>query len=125
MDGHFWVNQEGTIIDPYFKSYDFVKRVNNLEGERIYLPASPLIQAVMKKIYIEPKIEIVKKLINSRKLSLTERRPDCCPLNSVLEWFMNGGEIVFGSLGWKIKNSEEIWWEYGGEDYTVANFMRK
>jgi len=125
MDGHFWVNFEGVIVDPYFKGYDIVKRINNLEGDRIYLPAPPLIQAVMKKRYIDDRIKLVKDLADKRLISLTERREDCCNMNALLEWMANGGEIVFGSLGWKKKNSDEIWWEYGGVDYTVADFLRK
>jgi hypothetical protein len=79
----------------------------------------------MKKKFIDSKLKDIDELVNCGFLSVMKREANCCPINATLEWIANGGEIVFGSLGWKKKGSDEIWWEYGGIDYTVADFLRK
>ena len=122
MDGHFWVVRDGKIIDPYFKSYDYVIKVNNLEGDRVYLPASPLIQAVMKKRFIDGSMQTAAMLLRQHIIQPHTRRDNCCNINAILETY-NGGEIIFGSMGWKQKDSDEIWWEFGGDDYTVKDFL--
>ena len=42
-----------------------------------------------------------------------------------MEIYENGGELVFGSLGFKKKNSNDYWYEYGGKEYkTIKDFMK-
>jgi len=126
MDGHFWVVRNGEIIDPYFKYYDYVKNVNGLEGDRKYIPAPELIQKVMKKKFIEAREETLNwRLEYQPGFKLSSRIEDCCNFNAILEVRQNGGEIVFGSMGWKKKNGDGVWWEYGGEGYTIKQFINK
>lgn len=125
MDGHFWVVRDGKIIDPYFDNYDYVIKINKLEGDRVYLPASPLIQQIMKKKFIDNKIQMIEWGLNQnyKAFNIGQRRSDCCNINAIFEMKQNGGEIIFGSMGWKHRGSDKIWWEYGGEDYTVKQFI--
>ena len=126
MDGHFWIMRDGEIIDPYFKEYDMVKVINNLEGDRKYLPAEELIQKVMKKKYIASVENTLKDdmLMMSMALEIGARC-NCCPTNAVVEQITNGGEIVFGSMGWKRKNRKGIHYEFGGENWTISQFLNK
>ena len=48
-----------------------------------------------------------------------------CYQNCILEVFRNGGEIKFGSMGWKKKSDGTVWYEFGGKDWTgVKQFMK-
>jgi hypothetical protein len=131
MDGHFWIVRDGEIIDPYFKDYDMVKVINNLEGDRIYLPAGELIQKVMKKKYIDKVIDLSNSVENSFEKKMFDLRMkkgvmvNNCNFNAVWEQMKNGGEIVFGSMGWKRKNGKGIHYEFGGENWTISQFLNK
>ena len=126
MDGHFWVVRDGEIIDPNFEEYDMIKVINNLEGGRIYLPAGELIQKIMKKKYIDDVENVLKDdmlmMMMALQIGVTF---GCCPTNVVIEQITNGGEIVFGSMGWKRKNGKGIHYEFGGENWTIAQFLKK
>ena len=121
MDGHYWVVRDGVIIDPMFEEYEETKAIFGLKGKPIYLPADALTQQVFKK-----------KLNNYIKELEEEgyRFPGCwtitnrnCNLNAYVEQKLRGGEIVFGSMGWKRKNGNGIHYEFGGEGFNVAKFM--
>jgi len=119
MDGHYWVERDGKVIDPYFKDYDFMKLFWNLTDEQVWLPAPPLIQEIFKK-------KMVKKFEGTKKI--IERWTNThgfCDVNAVSEFYENGGTIVFGSMGWKKKDGSGIHYEFGGENYTVAQFLLK
>jgi hypothetical protein len=51
VDGHFWLVRNGKIIDTYFDEYDYIRKVNGCNDKQVYLPASPLVQAVIKQKY--------------------------------------------------------------------------
>jgi hypothetical protein len=56
---------------------------------------------------------------------MTEPQPRRCFQNAVFEIEKNGGELVFGSLGFKFENSNDYHYEYGGEHYQVVrDFIR-
>ncbi len=115
MDGHFWVEREGKIIDPYFMEYDLIKGIQGLSGDRIYLPAPPLIQCIFEKVLQR----------SCGKRQYTNYKPRCyeCSHNAVYEYQKNGGKIVFGSMGWKRKDGT-IHYEFGGENYTAKQFIK-
>jgi hypothetical protein len=123
MDGHYWIERNGVIEDPYFSFYDSVKSIWGLTDEIVYLEASPAIQAVF-----------IKKLMDTRDIvdymsqkQLAQYRPNnaCCTTNAVVAQKLRGGRIVFGSMGWKRKNGNGIHYEFGGENYTVKQFLNK
>ena len=126
LDGHFWVVQNGKIIDPYFKEYDQCKSFWKCGGERIYLPADDLIQKVMKVKYIDSALTIM----NTNRTMWEMRvyggvQPNSCNINAILEVMKNGGEIVFGSMGWEKNDGSGVHYEFGGENWTIAKFLGK
>lgn len=128
FDGHFWVEKDGKIIDPYFDSYDAVKRLYKLEGDNIYLPAP---QAVQDE-WIEALTSFFKTKFGSLEefVRYTERAGfiseiNTCDKTALINFVKNGGKLVFGSLGWKKKGSQKIWWEYGGDSYNTTEAFLK
>jgi hypothetical protein len=48
-----------------------------------------------------------------------------CFFNAVMEQNRNGGEIVFGSMGW-LRDDDTEFYEYGGKEFkVVADFTGK
>ncbi|QIG59356.1 hypothetical protein [Dishui Lake virophage 2] len=128
FDGHFWVVRDGAIIDPHFQQYDKIKRLNDLEGDAIYCPAPAEVQEefinALKGQYTRAFGSLENFTKEARQLGW---RPEAnmCEKNALDEWVRNGGEIVFGSMGWKEKGSNEIWWEYGGDDWDKTEHFLK
>jgi len=122
IDGHFWVVRDGKIIDPDFDEYHFIKKVQGCVGPRVYLPADDLVQRVIKR-----KHEAVISMEECGTIfSLHFRgRPQMCSCfqNACMEINLNGGELVFGSMGWK-KRSGGIHYEFGGEGWKVSQFLK-
>ena len=151
IDGHFWVERDGKIIDPNFpKEDEYIRVANNTTTKKAYHEAPELVQKVMlglleKTITYElRKAELMRgrsglcvslSTLQTLNEPMTEEekaeameeytpRFNCCNLNAYTEAKLRGGRIVFGSQGWKKKDGS-VWWEYGGTDYTtVARFMK-
>ena len=133
IDGHFWVERDGKIIDPYFKEYEMIKKINKLGNEQVHLEAEETIQKIMIEMFKrktksalggEDWDEVMKNCINL--LKSFNRDKICfnrCWFNCILEISKNGGEIKFGSMGWKHKNSDNVFYEYGGVDYKIKDFI--
>lgn len=129
FDGHFWVEKDGQVIDPYFSEYDQVKRIHDCVGHSVYHPAPQSVQ--------DEWIDALTSIFNKQFGSLVAFADFCeevrfrphynsCDKNALLTLVKNGGKLVFGSLGWKKRDSEEIWWEYGGARWTNAtDFLKK
>ena len=48
-----------------------------------------------------------------------------CYQNCIIDIHLHGGKLVFGSFGWKKKNSNQIHYEYGGINYKkVEDFIK-
>ena len=47
IDGHFWIERDGKIVDIEFKEYDFIKTIHNLADGMVYKEADTLTQTVM------------------------------------------------------------------------------
>jgi len=125
IDGHFWVEKDGKIIDPYFKEYDYLKNYHN--GTSItYLPAPELIQNVMiKKLekLILKHFTNYNLFLNRINFVFPKLQFGFCQINTHINYNKYGGKIVFGSLG-IIKQDNSIWYEYGGKDWTVKQFLK-
>ena len=120
IDGHFWVERDGKIIDPYFQDYDAIKMIQRLKGDRIHLEAEPLIQAIMTKKF--EKSEDQKGMI-SLLLIVDTPEPYQCYSNSIVEIKKRGGVLKFGSMGWKRK-AGGIHYEFGGEGWKIHQFLK-
>ena len=133
IDGHFWVERDHRIIDPYFYQYDIVKRLNRLEGKAVYLEADIIISKVIIRRF---ESEITKALTTFSTLSTTtdlfakiikdgyKNTFGRCYQNAILEISKNGGRLCFGSMGWKHKKNDSIHWEFGGENWKVSQFIK-
>jgi len=122
VDGHFWVERDGKIIDPYFLEYNYVKFIRNLEGDCVYLEASPIVQNVIMKKFekVMDKERVYKTMIYMNM----KPEHNKCYQNAIYELYTNGGVLKFGSMGWKHRSRDNIHWEFGGKDWTVSNFLK-
>jgi len=132
IDGHFWVVRDGKIIDPVFDGYKYVCKVHDADVTTLsHIPAPIMTQKIMINIFTK----VVENVLGdksfekfykmSRQMGQLSPEENRCWQNCLLEIYENGGEIVFGSLGFKYKNKEGFWYEYGGEDYkTIKDFIK-
>ena len=127
VDGHFWIEREGKIIDPHFPEHDYVKRVHR--GVKfVYKPADVNTQALIHLMHIRTiekgGYDLVDFLIDYRTIAGAEARHGFCFFNVLLE-FKEGDNIIFGSWGVERADGTKFW-EYGGEDWTGAKaFIKK
>jgi len=152
IDGHFWVERDGKIIDPDFpKEDEYIRWANKTTSKKAYHEAPEMVQKVMLGlmektiIYELRKVEMMKgrnglcvslstlQALNEpmteeeKKEAMEEYTPrfNCCNVNAYTEAKLRGGRIVFGSQGWKKKDGS-VWWEYGGKDWDkVSQFIKK
>ena len=147
IDGHFWVVRDGKIIDPVFNGYKYVCKVHDADVTTLsHIPAPMMTQKIMINIFTKVMENVLwsdncfDKVYNCfdkgdncfdkfYKMSMITKNStpewNRCWQNCLIEIYENGGEIVFGSLGFKYKNKEGFWYEYGGEDYkTIKDFIK-
>ena len=93
IKGHFWIVRDGKIIDPHFKEYDDIKKFWNCEGRPQYRLESKEVRRKVKNQFIKEKKKILKLIVDN---------PD------KTDW----GQIAYGDMGWRIKNSNEIHYEF-------------
>ena len=113
VDGHMWVVRDGKIIDPHFSSYNFISKIRNVDvNKQVHIPADPIVQKVIIKIWTN----FLKDIPFEHNW---QNQSDHCIFNAIAEQRTNGGELVFGSMGWG------DWLEYGGIDWKLHQFMKK
>jgi hypothetical protein len=118
FDGHYWVERNGKIIDIDFPEYQLIKAMKGCKGKCQYKEAPIDVQKVFIKSIKTEELENGMK----RNIPPSFNR---CQYNAYMEQKLHGGRIVFGSMGWKMKNGK-VWWEYGGENWTkVVQFVKK
>ena len=134
IDAHFWVIRDGKVIDPSFSQYKMIERMWDCDtNNKDYLPAPEITQKIMIEQHYrvlktrfntdDIKVAIEKFSIGSRKRGIVSPRYACCFQNAILEIAINGGELVFGSLGFKKNKTEGFHYEWGGEHYkTIGDF---
>jgi len=119
MDIHAWiVDNEDNIFDPHFSIYDYIKEVNNCEGERCYEPLSPEKQKEMFHKFMTQATNMFGKNFCTKTFLYkfyTNPRPTMCFVNSLAfkKCSKRNCKIVIGKMGWRKKGSNEIFWEYG------------
>jgi len=109
IDGHLWVMRDGKIIDPHFKSYNIICMIRGVDVKKqVHIPASDIIQKVIIKKWTD--------FLEHICLKDWDNKADYCFINAIAEQQKNGGELVFGSMGWG------DWIEYGGIDWNLRQF---
>jgi hypothetical protein len=115
VDGHFWVVRDNKIIDPHFSSYNMISKIRKVNVKKqVHIQADPIVQKVIIKLWSN-----FLDTIPSIVLDSWTNQPDMCVFNAFAEQKKNGGEIVFGSMGWG------DWIEYGGIDWKLHQFLKK
>jgi hypothetical protein len=136
IDGHFWIVREGKIIDPHFEVYDMYCNVRNCDSkaEKSYIPAPQITQTIMLGMYKKvltktfgdksfEELAVAFRDISKKYGFVSE--PNSCYQNCLIEIAENGGEIVFGSMGFKYKSKKGYFYEYGGDEYkTIKQFLK-
>jgi hypothetical protein len=134
IDGHFWIVRDGKIIDWEFNEYNLIRKIHNCNKEKNYIPAPETTQRIMIAMFKKPVMNALKKNWEealkefyelSLKYNMIEPQYNRCYQNCLIDIYKNGGELVFGSLGFKKKGTNEYHYEYGGENYkTIKDFMK-
>jgi hypothetical protein len=152
IDGHFWVERDGQIIDPDFSEEESTRIKNKLRNEKTYHEAPELVQKVFLAIAektVDSELRKKKLMGGNHKMSITvseyarlfvpmlpEERDEAlaeytpkylsCGLNAYKEMKQNGGRLVFGSRGYAKKNGKGVWWQYGHPTLeTVSSFTSR
>jgi hypothetical protein len=133
IDGHFWIVRDGKIIDWDFPEYAQVRRMWGCGKEKTYLPAPEMTQKLMIGMFKKAFSSHFSKTQTWEEI-LAEFHGLCCLAgavepqycrcfqNCLLEIHLRGGELVFGSLGFK-RPDGSFHYEYGGTEYkTIADF---
>ncbi|AMM52436.1 hypothetical protein TH61_16290 [Rufibacter sp. DG15C] len=102
FDGHFWVVKDGVIIDPFFDVYYQKALIRRVPTKRHYHAAPEDVQKFFMDL-MKPYWEKVKEGYAIL--------PGYCCFNALHEAELNGGEVVFGSMGFGMKPN--VFWEYG------------
>ena len=127
IDGHFWLERNGKVVDIEFKDYDYIKKYHNCDDGMVYKQADTNTQLIMTRIF-----EKCMKSMGEDKASYRILCKNmgigamfrCCFQNCMLA-FQEGDLIRFGSMGWNKRNGSGVWWEFGGEDWKgVKAFLK-
>jgi hypothetical protein len=128
IDGHFWVERDGKILDDDFKEHEYIKHVNKCSGGKMYKEADALTQKVIISMFNRALTSHIGDYQQFRdfsiKMGITKPIFQCCFQNSVMR-LKDGDVLKFGSMGWKRNNSAEIYYEFGGDDWVGAKRFLK
>jgi len=134
IDGHFWVERDGAVVDFDFPSYlqckEFWKCSPSAKPQ--YLPAPSkaeedalwVFEACIRRRYkMLPDEhswdEVCKRCLQRWPSPVSNE----CYQNAVAEIGRNGGKLRFGSMGWE-KRAGGVHWEFGGEGAKWAKFSQ-
>jgi hypothetical protein len=128
VDGHFWIERDGKIIDPHFPEQDDIMRVHR--GVKfVYKPADEMtctmITVMHYRIIEEGGYENLGDfLIDYQMITGEEPRQGYCFFNAMMVQ-EEGDNLIFGSWGVERADGTKFW-EYGGEDWTgVKAFIKR
>ena len=117
IDGHFWVeNDKGEVIyDHKFPEHKLICRIRRANVKKpCYRPASKERQREMTVKWVLPTMakkdaKEMAKVIQPGQFAVYQ----ACHANAAM-WKMSGGEgkIVYGDMGWELKNGKGVWWEW-------------
>jgi hypothetical protein len=125
--------RDGQYIDANFPQYDRIRKKHKCVPEIcVYLPApdktQELVIGLFKKITLkcfnaDDWDAMMEEFVTVARIAkVTEPMFHKSFQNCIMEQYYNGGDIIFGSMGFKKKDGT-YQWEYGGPDYlTVKDF---
>ena len=108
IDGHFWLERDGKVIDTEFKQYEWVRMINNLGGEKKYKEADATTQFIMISMFDKclEKNGLNREEFKELHIRLGVLAPmfNCCFQNCI-NLFQEGDVLKFGSMGWENKRT--------------------
>jgi hypothetical protein len=133
--GHFWVVRDNEIIDADFPQYRRLRRKFDADPEtHCYFPAPYKVQNVIIRLFkritlkafdAEDWGEMMEEFMLVAKMTGNADAPtfEKSFTNAIMEIYYHGGNIVFGSMGFKKKDGTYHWY-YGHPDcLTVSDFL--
>lgn len=134
IDGHFWVERDGAVVDFDFPVYQMIKDVQKCSpsAKPQYLPAPSKAEedaiwvfeaCIRRQFKMLPDehswASVCEKCLQRWKSPVGHE----CYRNAVAEIGRNGGKLRFGSMGWE-KRAGGVHWEFGGEGAKWAKFSQ-
>ena len=121
IDGHFWLERGGIIIDHDFDGYNHIKRVRKCSGPMIHHETDELTQKLMIKLFMTRFLAMGFTAHNFKEemdVIAEGALPaqNCCFQNCMYA-YKHGDVIKFGSAGWAMRDGQ-VFYEFGGKDWT-------
>jgi len=131
IDGHFWIERDGKIIENEFPQYEWIRKHRKLLNKRRHCPASESVQRDArshhwKALRHRTSCCTLEELFGLCIYNLESNGPayNNCFVNALAEKAKNGGELVFGSMGWE-REDGSVFWEYGNPAWdTYDKFFK-
>jgi hypothetical protein len=133
--GHFWVERDNQIIDFNFPQYCRLRRKFNADPEtNCYLRASPKVEEAIIRLYRRITLkafdcdnwdDMMIEFIFVATLTGNADAPTFNKsfTNAIQEVYHNGGEIRFGSMGFKKKDGTYHWYYADDQCKDMADFL--
>jgi len=126
IKGHFWVERDGEIVDADFPEHTRLrKKLRCVPELNVYQRAPPKTEEAMIRLFEKLTLrafqadnwdDMMPEFILVAKMTGNGDAPvyDKCWTNCIQEVYYNGGQIRFGSMGYKQKDGTYLW-RYAGE----------
>jgi len=114
MDIHCWIVENDKIIDFNFPEYEMIKCMRGLTGDNIYEPV-PIEEQKKWFRLMHKKSSAFNQIDPIMYKFYKNPQYGCCFVNALAykKNSKNKCKIVIGKMGWRKKNSNDIFWEYG------------
>ena len=110
IDGHFWIEKDGEILDPSFREHEIIGVIHDCDPYEMSYKEAPLLTQVWMACC-------------AGGMTWAGRGFGFCFKNALEIQSKVGGRLVFGSMGFKKKNAPGYHWEYGDPSWTkTAHF---
>jgi len=124
LNGHFWVERNGKVVDTYWDSYNDCRRTMRIKNKTLlYFECTNKLTTAIMMSKVKKSITILTGDYDTSLEYLCHRlrKPmeDCCMFNAFVEAHLNGGEIKFGSLGINTDDGGLTCWLSGNSKFTT------
>lgn len=136
IKGHFWVERDGEIVDADFPELTRLRKKLKCKPEiNVYLRAPKKTEDAMIRLFEKLTLrafhsddwnDMMPEFIMVAKMTGNSDGPvyNKCWTNCIQEVYYNGGQIRFGSMGFRRKDGECIWHYAGEHCQHLADFLK-
>jgi hypothetical protein len=132
--GYFWVERDNEIIDYNFPQYRRLRRKYDATDTHCYLRAYPKVEEAVIRLYRRITLkafdcydwdEMMVEFLLVAKMTGNADAPifNKSFTNAIMEVYHNGGEIRFGSMGFKKKDGTYHWYYADDQCKDMADFL--